>query len=478
MSDLHYLSATEALRRFRSRELSPVELLTAVIERAEQVEPTVNALCHRRFEEALLQAREAEERYAGRGPAPRLLEGIPLAIKEEEAISGQPCTQGSLLFRDEIADHTSCFAQRMLDAGAIVHARSTTPEFSAAGVTRSKLWGVTRNPWNPRFAVGGSSGGSAAALAAGTTTLASGSDIAGSIRIPASFNGVVGYKPPYGRVPVDPPFNYDTYLHNGPMARTVEDAVLLQNVIAGPDLSDITSLSPKLVLPQRPEPVAGLRVAVSVDFGGWAVDPEIRKNTLGVADVLRSAGAVVEEVALSLSREQVNRASAIHYGLTIGFLEDLVRAHPDDVSPYLSAVVDRTRRRSQGGTVVEGYQLEAALHASVAEVLRAFDVLLCPTVATRGLPADEDYAGDVTIEVGGEVFDDPIDAILTVPFNILGRCPVLAVPSGFAGNGVPTGVQLVGRPYDDETVFRAGAALESADPWFGVAQRRPRGVPS
>src|SRR5439155_672443 len=139
------------------------------------------------------------------------------AVKEEEAIAGQPWTQGSLIYKDLVADHTSAFARRHLEAGAIVHARTTALEFSCAGFTQSRIWGVTRNPWNPAYAVGGSSGGSGAALASGTTTLASGSDIGGSIRIPASFNGIVGYKPPYGRVPVDPPFNLDTYCHGDPL---------------------------------------------------------------------------------------------------------------------------------------------------------------------------------------------------------------------------------------------------------------------
>src|SRR5262245_21404877 len=191
MAELYALSATEALRRFRARELSPVELLEAVIARAEEVEPTVNALCHTFYDDARAQAREAEARYAGRGEAPRALEGIPLAIKEEEAVEGQPWTQGSLIYKDLVADYSSAFTRRHLEAGAIVHARTTAPEFSCAGFTHSRLWGPTRNPWNPEYAVGGSSGGAAAALAAGTTTLASGSDIGGSIRIPASFCGVV-----------------------------------------------------------------------------------------------------------------------------------------------------------------------------------------------------------------------------------------------------------------------------------------------
>ncbi len=201
----------------------------------------------------------------------------------------------------------------MLDAGAIVHARSTAPEFSVAGFTRSRLWGPTRNPWNPAWSPGGSSGGSAAALAAGTATLASGSDIGGSIRIPASFCGVVGFKPPYGRVPVDPPYNLDTYCHCGPLARTVADCAVFENVLAGPEPGDITTLRPKLELPEAFEGIAGLRVAVSVDLGDWPVDPEVRANTLAAADALRAAGAHVEEVDLVIPRADVMRAMAIHF---------------------------------------------------------------------------------------------------------------------------------------------------------------------
>jgi aspartyl-tRNA(Asn)/glutamyl-tRNA(Gln) amidotransferase subunit A len=162
MSDLElcYLPATEAIGRFRARELSPVELMEAVIARAEEVDPTVNALCIRSFDEALEQAKEAERRYGGGGPEPRPLEGLPVAIKDEVPVEGQPCSEGSLLLKDDIADHTAPIAERVLAAGGIAHARTTTPEFSCAGFTHSRLWGVTRNPWNPGFTPGGSSGGS------------------------------------------------------------------------------------------------------------------------------------------------------------------------------------------------------------------------------------------------------------------------------------------------------------------------------
>src|SRR3954469_20371482 len=355
MSDLHYLSATEALTRFRARELSPVELLDAVIARAAEVEPAVNALCHTFYDEAREQAHAAEARYAGTGEEPRPLEGIPLAVKEEEAIAGQPWTQGSLLYKDLVAEHTSAFGRRHLEAGAIVHARTTAPEFSCAGFTQSRLWGVTRNPWNPEYSVGGSSGGSGAALASGTTTLASGSDIGGSIRIPASFNGVVGFKPPYGRVPVDPPFNLDTYCHCGPLARTVADCLLFENILAGPDPSDITTLRPKLELPAELDGVEGLRIAVSVDLGSWPVDPEVRANTLAAAEALRAAGAIVDEVDLHVPADDVLRAAAIHFHLAFGaWIGEQVAAHPDETTAYAAAFARWSAERAAGGSFLEG----------------------------------------------------------------------------------------------------------------------------
>jgi Asp-tRNA(Asn)/Glu-tRNA(Gln) amidotransferase A subunit family amidase len=257
--DTCYLSATEALKLFKRRKLSPVELMKAIIKRTEKVEPVINAFTETFFDEALAQAKKSEARYMKKGGRTRALEGIPLAIKDEVPVKGKRCTSGSLILKDDIAEYTAVFAQRLFNAGAICHARTTTPEFCCAAVTTSRLWGTTRNPWNPNFTPGGSSGGSAASLAAGTSTLATGSDIAGSIRIPASCSGVVGFKPPYGRVPELAGFNLDYYCHEGPLARTIADTALMENVIAGPHPSDIATIKPKLRIPEKLKSIRGCR---------------------------------------------------------------------------------------------------------------------------------------------------------------------------------------------------------------------------
>jgi aspartyl-tRNA(Asn)/glutamyl-tRNA(Gln) amidotransferase subunit A len=460
MSDLHYLQATEALRLFRARKLSPVELVQAIIKRAGEVEPTINAFAQTFFDEALAGARKAEARYAKGGDSPRPLEGLLVAVKEEAPITGHKNTLGSLPLRDVVADHTAVFVQRILDAGGIVHARTTTPEFCCAPITWSKLWGVTRNPWNTAYSPGGSSGGSAASLASGSTTLATGSDIGGSIRIPASFCGVVGFKPPYGRVPETEIFNLDHYCHEGPLARTVSDCAVLENVIAGPDPSDVVSLRPKLVIPDHHESVAGLRLALSIDLGCYDVDEDVVANTRAAADRLREAGAIVEEVALPWELATINRAANIHFGMIFGpSIQELYDQHGDEFTSYARRFVAEAAEIPKED-FVKGLELEARIYAPLGQLLERFDALICPTFAVPALPAE---------------YDSPnaLDTLMTVPFNIASRCPVITVPSGLSRDGVPTGLSVVGKTYDDVTAFRVAAAHEKRYPWLDAPERRP-----
>ncbi len=471
MSDLPYLPATEALRLFRSRELSPVELVTAVIARAEAVEPAINAFAETRYEEALAAARAAQERYAAAGPAPRPLDGLPVAVKEEAPIAGQRNTLGSLPLREAVAEHTAAFAQRIIDAGGIVHARTTTPEFSCAPFTWTRLWGVTRNPWHTGYSPGGSSGGSAAALAAGSATLATGSDIGGSIRIPASFCGVVGFKPPYGRVPEVEVFNLDHYCHEGPLARSVADCALLENVIAGPHPSDVASLRPKLEIPGRLEPVTGMRLALCVDLGCYQVDDDVAANTAVAADRLRDAGATVTEVSLPWQLATINRAARIHFGMIFGpSIREIYDKHQEDLTSYARRFMAESDQIFKDDFVA-GLALEAEIYAPLGELLEDFDALLCPTFAVPALPAE--YDTDQPFQVNGQPRVDWLDGLMTLPFNIASRCPVLSVPSGRSRDGVPTGLSIVGKTYDDVSVFRIAAAHEERFGWLYSPDRRP-----
>ena len=468
MTEPWELTATDALARMRSKELSPVELLDAVYARADAVEPTINAFTERLVDDATDAARVSEKRYRT-GEDIRPLEGLPVALKEEVPVEGWRMRFGSLAV-DEIAEETAPIAERIIAAGAVVHARTTTPEFSCAGYTHSKLWGTTRNPWNPEFAVGGSSGGSGASLASGTSLLASGSDIGGSIRIPASINGVVGFKAPHGRVPTGAPYNLDRYCHDGAMARTVADCALFENVIAGPHTADVTSLRPKLEIPQPIGGIDGMRIALSVDLGSWEIADEVAANTRAAGEALVDAGAKVDEVEIPWTLELVMDTARRHFASIFG--ADIARAvheYPELVNDYLVAWADEAKAlMAEPAAFLKGLYQEHAMWEPVGQLFETYDALICPTWAVIGIPAGDSVIETIFEDGGGN--DRQFTYFMTTPFNILSPCPVLAVPSGVAAsNGVPTGVQIVGRTYDDVTAFRIGAALEQARPWSGLA---------
>lgn len=448
--DLYRLTATTAAELFRTGELSPVDVLESVIARTAVTEPTINAVTEQWIDEARAAAALSEARYAAGEPV-GALDGIPLMLKDEQPIAGRLLEDGSLLERGAIAEETHPIVERIQAAGAVIHGRTTTPEYCCAPVTHSKLWGITRNPWNPEYTPGGSSGGSGAVLAAGSTLLATGSDIGGSIRIPSAFNGVIGFKPPFGRVPGMAPFNSDTYCADGPMGRSVADVALLQNVISGPWVGDAASLREVAAVSGAVGPLRGIRIALCVQLGAYEVDPAVEANTRSVAAALVRAGATVDEVSLPWTPEQVLSTAWPHFGAVMGpFIESIVDGDPErakQLMPYTRAFAAEA---AAGGDYVTGLVAETALYRPFAELMLDYDMLLCPTVAGTGFAADEPATDSTAV----------FSHLMTLPFNVIGRVPVLAVPSGIAPNGVPTGVQLVGRTYDDATVFRVGAALE------------------
>ncbi|MEC5191737.1 MULTISPECIES: amidase [unclassified Arthrobacter] len=472
MEELHYLDAATALRLFRARELSPVELMNAVIARTEEVNGEVNALTETLFDDALTAARLAEARYARSADdagAPPALLGLPVATKEKHSLAGRTIEQGLGSHRGRIAAADHPVVARIRAAGGIVHARTASPEFSCATVTHSPLWGVTRNPWNLDRSPGGSSGGAGAALAAGFASLATASDIAGSTRIPAGFTGTVGYKAPYGRVPGAPPLSADWYRGDGPMARTVADAALLANVMSGPDAGDHSTVPAGEPIPSAHAPVAGMRIALSVTLGNFLIDPAVEANTRAVAAALRDAGADVVEVALPWTTDQVRETIFTHFGHILGPAMAAEIAGGDaPVAAYTTRFIADAAAAAARNTLAEGLAMDARIQAELAAAMSGFDALLCPTSGVASLDAAGDYL--TGIDAGGRHLEHYWEAHLTSPFNVANRCPVLAVPSGFASDGVPTSVQVVGHSFAEGSVFRVGAAIEALMPW---AHHRP-----
>lgn len=453
--DLCYLTASEAINHFKARRISPVELLQAQQQRASRLEPEINAFCSQRDEAALVAAKKAELTYLRTPERAGLLEGIPTALKDEHNLVGEHITQGSWLLGEQADTTNAPLTQRLLDAGAVIHARTNVPECCVAMFTRSLRYGVTRNPWNLKYTCGGSSGGSGAALAAGLTTLASGSDIGGSIRVPAAYCGVVGLKPSYGRVPESSIFfAMNHHNHNGVLARSVADCALMFNVINGPHRADPCSVKPRLELPLEQPPVRGMRIALSMDLGFFKVSPDVRKNTLRAAEILRQQGAQVTEVDLPWTAD-VRKAFTDALVFPLGrLLEQLIEGREEQANDYVRAMAIRSRSITLDDHLASFDQL-AHMHQTLQDVFENHDALICPTLAdNRWLAEGSDTP-----------HEDLMNAGMTYPFNMLSRHPVLSVPSGLASHGVPTGLQIIGPTYEDAVVMRIGAALEQELGW-------------
>jgi Asp-tRNA(Asn)/Glu-tRNA(Gln) amidotransferase A subunit family amidase len=460
-----WLSATEQIEAFRRGTLSPVDVLTAQIGRIEAHGDRLNAITYTHFESALAAARESERRYR-EGNAHRL-EGVTVAVKDEFARDGWNVTQGSRVFKNDRQKEDHPVVAKLLQAGAILHVQSTAPELYLLGVTWSDLWGVTRNPWNSDITPGGSSGGSAALVAAGMATLAIGSDMGGSIRIPCTLTGLYGSKPAYGRIPSPDPSALVPHASPGPLARSLPDLMLLQNVMMGSAPGCPSTLRPKLDL-EMPRERPKRRLALSLNQGWAALDADVIAAVRQAAGALERAGHTVEEIALDLGTDGHSLRATIEKALFSTALgAELIElgSKRHELTSYARRFVDLA---GSLGPLDANEAAEKTLqfYKAIEEAVfaKGFDALISPTVATTRIPAAFDPTKD-TVRIGDRLVDPYSGWFLTSVFSLLNWMPVINVPASLTANGVPCGLQIATRPYEDAIAYEIAAGYaEQAEP--------------
>ena len=469
-----YWNSSQLIQAYNKKELSPVEVIKASINRARKIQPICNAITEYFEEKAINMAKEAELSYLGKTDKPRLLEGIPLAVKEEFALEGSCRTSASFIYKNRIDNFTDVYIKRLLNGGCIPVFKTTTPEFCLLGTTWSDLHGVTTNPWNKKFTPGGSSGGSGVALATGSCTIASGSDIGGSIRIPAAACGVFGFKPPYGRNPEVPYGNLDYYSHSGPMARSVEDIILMQSLTAGLNNQDIASL-PKPSNFDGNFDLQNIKIAWSDHLCGFEVEDEIINNLKNALKVFSDQGAVVEYVDPDLPNNMLDAAGTYLTCLWGTSLKEIAKDKEEHLCDYTKKFIEVSKENTLS-ELVQCNNIAWDAYAKFGPLLNKYDVFICPTNAVTGIPANHGFP-NLEYEFNGEIrkTEEAGDESmwLTTPFNMLSRLPVMSAPTGFASNGVPTGMQIVGKAYDDNTVFKVSLGYEKQLNWLFDDQNRP-----
>ena len=461
--DLVFMPASDLSVAIRAKRVSPVEVVDAVLSRIQRLNPRLNAFCTVTAESARQEAKTAEASVM-RGDRLGPWHGVPVSIKDLVITRGVRTTFGSYIYEKNVPGEDAPLVERLKAAGAILVGKTTSPEFGWKGTTDSPLCGITRNPWNLERSPGGSSGGAAAAVAAGLAPLAVGADGGGSIRIPGSFCGVFGLKPTYGLIPVYPPSATGTLSHAGPMTRVVRDAALMLQVMAGPDDRDPLSFPSAGAdfVGAVEGGVQGLRVAWSPTLGYAVVDPEVRAVTEKAAQHFHDLGSRVDQVERVFDDPDPIWSPLFYAGIAAR-LADLLPEWRTRMDPGLVEVVEEGRGISAVDFVKATFA-RGTFTESVRKFFLRYDLLLTPTLAVPPFAAGLERppnrpAGSRLAWVA-----------FTYPFNLTGH-PAATVPCGFTRDGLPIGLQIVGRRLEDATVLRAAAAYEAAAPWAG--QRPP-----
>jgi aspartyl-tRNA(Asn)/glutamyl-tRNA(Gln) amidotransferase subunit A len=471
--DLAFKSACEIVDAVRGRHLSPVETVEAALAAMDATEPTLHAFSTPAPQQARAAAAALEAALAKGEPAGPLA-GVPVAIKDLVLTKGLRTTFGSRLYADYVPACDDIVVERLKRAGAIVIGKTNVAEFGYGAFGHNRLFPTTCNPWNPARTPGGSSAGSAAAVAAGVCPLAVGSDGGGSVRLPAAFTGIVGIKASMGRVPVwpgcrDPDLpgasGWESIEHIGPMARSVADAALMLEVMAGPDMRDRLSLPLDGIdwrAAATPVDWLGLKVAYCPDWQGIPIDPVVRACVDRAAATFQELGCSVEAIDCPIGDIMPDFRAIVALETDLTGLRKLAKGREDSLMPPLQTLLARQWTGEEFSDALIGRKRTVeAIHRLMAR----YDILITPTAPLLAFPIDRD--GPATI--AGQPVDDDMWTPAMSPFNLTGQ-PAASVPAGWSPDGLPIGLQIVGRHLADPMVLKVAASFEKAHPW---ADRRP-----
>jgi Asp-tRNA(Asn)/Glu-tRNA(Gln) amidotransferase A subunit family amidase len=451
MTEIHDLSAVELLARYRAKSLSPSEVFAAVEKHIARWEPHIKALYAYDPESARTAAKASTERWA-KGAPTGPLDGVPVTVKENIASKGVPVPLGTAATPLTPAAHDSPVPARLREAGAIIFSKTTMPDLGMTSSGVSSFHPLTRNPWDLSKNPGGSSSGAGAAGAAGYGPLHVGTDIGGSVRLPAGWCGLVGLKPSLGRIPIDPPY---VARCAGPMTRTVDDIALMMSVLSRPDHRDGMSLPVQdIEWTDLSTDLKGKRIGLLLDAGvGMAVDPEVKVAVETAAKWFAGQRATVEPIAPLMSRPILQGLDAFFRARSWADIEPLPAEQREKIHPY-------TRKWAEGGAklsgveVVRGFNQSMEVRRLAALLFGQIDYLISPTAPIPAFAAERASPGDDP--------EHPFEHIcFTVPWNFAEN-PAVSINAAFTRSGLPIGVQIIGRRFDDHGVLKLAKAWETA----------------
>ncbi len=468
-SDLTSLSARAAVEKLKSGEISPLDLIDAAEERIAAVDPAVNALPTLCLDQARDAARALK---TPDDPGPGWLGGLPIVVKDVTEVAGVRTTHGSPIFADHISERDDLSVEILKRNGAIVIGKSNTPEFAAGANTFNEVFGKTRNPWNTDTTCGGSSGGAAVAVATGMSWLATGTDLGGSLRTPASYCSVVGLRPSPGRVAAGPGRDpFQSLSMNGPMARNVGDVALMLDAEAGQDPRFPLSLA----APAEPfqaaaaAPRAPGRIGFTPDLGIGPVDPEVAEICRAATARFADAGSAVEDscpdFSGALETFQTLRAAAFVVNRA-----PLLENHRDKMKPEMIWNIEKGMKQTSGD-ISEALAARGALYGRVAAWFENYDVLAAPAAIVPPFDVDIRYVE----KVGDHEFANYVDWLYITFAITLTGCPAISVPCGFTESGLPVGLQLVGRPRGEAELLGYAAKFEEMSGLADLVPMDPRG---